>query len=87
MQASDVAQNTVKDNAQKTETEQKTEKYAGKTAAAKSAVKREFKPLSKDELAKLKAANSAAQSTPQQRSAYNKKLYSFVRSNWSAPAV
>ena len=59
---------------------------AKSTATAKPSAKREFRPLSKDELAKLKAANSSSRSTPQQRSAYNKKLYSFVRGNWNAPA-
>ncbi len=59
---------------------------AKSTATVKPSAKREFRPLSKDELAKLKAANSSSRSTPQQRTAYNKKLYSFVRGNWSAPA-
>jgi len=63
------------------------------TAAAEPQTppKREFKALSKEEMSKLKQANSESKGrssgvSPQQKSQYNQKLYSFVRSNWNAPA-
>lgn len=61
-------------------------KAAAKPAdAGKTVAKREFKPLSSAELAKLRAANSNV--SPQKKAEYNRKLYRYVRSNWSAPAA